>query len=223
MDFKDELVPLSGSPSSSLATPEDERDWIPTQGPDRVSSGSNDEVVALDNGFLESGAASPADAIALDDTHSASVIHHKDVGSDREKLIPTFANPPRTLSIDFHSHHQKYSLKARLRTSQFSLRLNSTVSLAHTGFTSFQPFHTPASSISDDYEPYHSTQSSPLSHSRLPREHQSRSPPLPHDMPIICTHCQSHTVCCADPRYLLPRSKQAQGNRRYLHTLPAES
>ncbi|KAN0103849.1 hypothetical protein V8E52_011569 [Russula decolorans] len=39
-----ELVPLSGSPSSSLATPEDERDWIPTQRPDRVSSGPNDDV-----------------------------------------------------------------------------------------------------------------------------------------------------------------------------------
>jgi hypothetical protein len=45
LDFIDELVLPSESPSSSLATPEDERDWIPTQGPDPVSSGSDDEVV----------------------------------------------------------------------------------------------------------------------------------------------------------------------------------
>ncbi|KAF8502926.1 hypothetical protein F5888DRAFT_1868334 [Russula emetica] len=42
LDFIEDLVPLSGSPFSSLVTPEDERDCIPTQGPDRVSSGSDD-------------------------------------------------------------------------------------------------------------------------------------------------------------------------------------
>ena len=42
------------------------------------------------------------------------------------------------------------------------------MSSTRTGFTSFQSFHTPASSISDGYEPYHSAQSSPLSHSRSP-------------------------------------------------------
>jgi hypothetical protein len=39
------------------------------------------------------------------------------------------------------------SLKTRSRTLQFSLLPNSTVSSTHTGFTSFQSFHTPASSI----------------------------------------------------------------------------
>jgi hypothetical protein len=76
LEFIDELVPLSGSPSSSLATPEDERDWVTTQGPDRVSSGSDGEVVAPDNGSLESGAASLVDIILVDETHSASVVHY---------------------------------------------------------------------------------------------------------------------------------------------------
>ncbi|KAI0274015.1 hypothetical protein BGY98DRAFT_997181 [Russula aff. rugulosa BPL654] len=31
LDFINELVPLSGSPSSGLATSEDERDWLPMQ------------------------------------------------------------------------------------------------------------------------------------------------------------------------------------------------
>jgi hypothetical protein len=172
LDFIDELVPLSGSPSSSLATPEDERGWIPTQGPDRVSCGSDDEVVAHDNGSLESCAAIPVDIILVDETHSASIVHHNDVGSDRENTIPTFAIPPRsprTRSIDLHDHHHKDSLKARSRTSQFSLLPNSTVSSTHTGFTSFQSLHMPASSM-----PYHSAQSSPRSHSRSP----SSSPSL---------------------------------------------
>ena len=167
LDFIDELVPLSGSPSSSLATSEDERDWIPTQGPDCVS-GSNDEVVAHDNGSLESGAASPVGIILVDETHSVSVVHGNDVGPERENSMPTFAIPPRTSSIDFHGHHHEHSLKARSRTSEFNLMPNSTVGSAHTGFTSFQSFHTPSSSISDGYEPYHSAQSSPLSHSRSP-------------------------------------------------------
>ena len=171
LDFIDELVPLSGSPSSSLATPEDERDWIPTQGPDRVS---DDEVVAHDSGSLESGAASPVDIILVDETQTASVVRHNDVGLDGGNSTPTFAIPPRTPSIDFHNHRHKHSLKARSRTSQFNLLPNSTVSSTHTGFTSFQSFHTPASSISDGHEPYHSAQSSPLSHSRSP----SSSPSL---------------------------------------------
>ena len=140
---------------------------MPTQGPDHVSNRPDDEVVAHDNGFLEPDSASPVDIILVDETHSASVIHHNDVGPDRENSIPTFAIPPRTSSIDLHSHHHKRSPKARSRTSQFSL-MPSTVGSAHTGFTSFQSFHTPASSISDGYEPYHSAQSSPLSHSRSP-------------------------------------------------------
>ena len=114
------------------------------------------------------------EVILVDETHSVSVVHHNDVGSNGENSNPTIAIPPRTPSIDLHSHHHKRSLKARSRTSQFNLLPNSTVSSTNTGFTSFQSFHTPASSISDGYEPYHSTQSSPVSHSRSP----SSSPSL---------------------------------------------
>ena len=115
--FIDELVPLLGSPSSS-------------------SSGSDDEVVAHDNGSLESGAASPADIIHVDETHSAI--------------------PPRAPPVDIHGHHHKRSLKTRSRTSQFSFLSNSTVSSTHTSSTTFQPFRAPAPSISDGYEPCHS-------------------------------------------------------------------
>ena len=112
------------------------------------------------------------DTIFLDETH---VVHLNNIGSDRENSIPTFAIPPRTPSIDFHTHHRKHSLKARSRTiTQFSLLLSSTVSLTHTGFTSFQPFHMPTSSIFGLYEPpYHSAQSSLLSHLRSPSSSRS--------------------------------------------------
>jgi hypothetical protein len=89
----DLIVLLSGSPSSSLATPEDEGDWIPTQGPDCVSSGSDDEVVAHDNGSLESGATSPVDVILVDETRSASVVRHNDGGSDRENSKTHLCHP----------------------------------------------------------------------------------------------------------------------------------
>jgi hypothetical protein len=51
LDFINEFVPLSASPSSSLATLEDERNWVLAH---RVSLGSDDEVVAHDNGSIES-------------------------------------------------------------------------------------------------------------------------------------------------------------------------
>jgi Ras-related protein Rab-7A len=165
LDFIDELVPPSGSPSSSLATPEDQGDWIPRHVPDRVPSGSDDGVVAHDNGSLDSDAAGPLDIILVDGTHSTTVVHHSipdadnDVGADGENSMPTFMTPPRTPS------------KPRSHPSQFSLAPNGTVSSTHTGFTSF---HTPASSFSDGYEPFHSAQSSPLSRSRSP----SSSPPF---------------------------------------------
>ncbi|KAI0276636.1 hypothetical protein BGY98DRAFT_1187688 [Russula aff. rugulosa BPL654] len=78
--------------------------------------------------------------------------------------MPTFAIPPRTHSIDFHSHHHKNLLEARSRTSQSSLLPNTT----HTGLASFRSFHVPASFISGGYQPYHSAKSSHLSHSRSP-------------------------------------------------------
>jgi hypothetical protein len=169
------------------------------------------------------------DIILVDETHSASVVHHNDVGSDRENSIPTFAIPPHTRSIDLHGHHHKDSLKARSRTSQISLLPNSTVTSTHTGFTSLQSVHTPASS---SYEPYHP--SNPLLfltrcwHRRCQPQHsqrQSLPPSLSHDTPMICArgHRQSHHVRCADPRYPLPRPKRAQGYRRYLHPLPEEA
>ena len=128
------------------------------KGADRVSSRSGDEAVAHDNGSLESGTAGPVDIILVDETHSASIVHHNDISSNSENLMPTISVPPRTPSIDLHSHHHKNSLKARTRASH-GLLPNSTVSSTHTGFTSFQSFHTPTSSISDGYEPYHSAQS----------------------------------------------------------------
>ncbi len=178
LDFIDELVPLSGSPASSPATPENERHWIPTRGPDHASSGSDAGAIAHGNGSLESGSASSVDIIVVDETHSANIVHHtipniddNDVAAEGENSMPTFAIPPRTPSIDLYNHHHKHSLKARSEISQFSLLPSGTVGSTHTGFTSF---HTPASSISDGYEPYHSAQSSPLSHSRSP----SSSPSL---------------------------------------------
>jgi hypothetical protein len=212
LEFIDELVPLSGSPSSSLAKPEDERDWIPTQGPDRVSSGSGDEVVTL-----ESGAASPVDIILVDETHSASVVHHNDVGSDRENSIPTYAILPRTPSINFHSHHHKHSPKVRSRTSQFSLLPNSTVSSTHTGFTSFQSFHKPASSISDGYEPYHSTQSSPLSHSRSP----SSSPSLHRSYHSLSASTMSTSTAATSTAPTITPARDANDLRMFSQTKPS--
>jgi hypothetical protein len=112
------------------------------------------------------------DIILVDETHSTSVVHHNDVGSAGENLIPTFSILSCTPSIDLHSHRHKHSLKPRSLTSH-GLLPNSTVSSTHTGFTSFQSFHTPASSISDGHDPYHSAQSSPLSHSRSPSSSRS--------------------------------------------------
>ena len=52
LDFIDALVPPSGSPSSSLATPEDGGDLTPRtrHAPDIVPSGPDVEVVVHDNG-----------------------------------------------------------------------------------------------------------------------------------------------------------------------------
>jgi hypothetical protein len=99
-------------------------------------------------------------------------------------------------------------------------------------------FHTPATSISDGYEPYHSDVLLPAfslalafrppRHStitdRITRcrrrrcqlqqhQRQSRPPSLPHDMPIIWARChrQSHPVRCADPSYSLPRQNGRRG------------
>jgi hypothetical protein len=163
------------------------------------------------------------DIILLDETHSASVIHHNDVDSDREISIPTFAISPRTPSIDFRSHHHKHSIKGRSRTSQFSLLPNSTESLTHTGFTSFS-LPSPSCSLSlHNHRSYHSPSASTMSTSTAST---SIAPSIiPDDTPITCARChrQGHPVRYADPRYSLPRPKQAQGYRRHLHTSPAES
>jgi Ras-related protein Rab-7A len=172
LSFIDELVPSSGSPSSSLATPEDDGDWIPRHVLERVPSGSDGEVVAHDNGTLDSDSAGPVDIILVDETHPTIPDANSDAGVDGENAMPTFMIPPRTASIDLHTHHHMHASKVRsLGASQFSLAPYGTVSSNHTGFTSF---HTPGSSFSDGHEPYHSALSSPLALSRSP----SSSPPF---------------------------------------------
>jgi hypothetical protein len=159
-------------------------------------------------------------------------------GKTQYPPLPSLHAHPQSTS----SHHHKHSLKARSRTSQFSILPNSTVSSTLTGFTYFQF----ASSISDSYEP---VQSSPLFHSLSP----SSSPSLPshrsyHSLSAsaMSTSTASTSIVsnitpagyannlptlsqtkpplrCADPSYSLPRPKRAQGHRRYLHASPAVS
>jgi hypothetical protein len=61
-----------GSPSSSLATPKDEGDWMPGQVPEHVPCVPSTEVVAHNNGA--SGAAGFVDIILADEPYSAP--HH---------------------------------------------------------------------------------------------------------------------------------------------------
>jgi hypothetical protein len=127
------------------------------QGPDRVSSVSNDEVVAHSNESLESVAASPVDIILVGATLSTSVVHHNDVDSDRDHSMPSFAT---VVTVNTHS---KRACRPRSSTScptaQRARRIQALC---------FKLFHTPASCISDGYEAYHSAQSFPLSHSCSP-------------------------------------------------------
>ena len=118
LDFADKLVPLSGSPSNTLSqktTLEDEGIGYLTQGPDRVSSGTDDEVAAHDNGSLES---SPVDVILVDETHSASVVHFNDVGSDGENSIPTLvmcrARPLRSAKFNVLAWEMRSSRSIKL-------------------------------------------------------------------------------------------------------------
>jgi len=97
LGFIDEFVPLSGLPTCSLATPEDERDWVRTQGRDLVSSGYR----------------------SCWETHSV-VVHSavsdpdkSGIDPDGENSIPTFTITPRTSSIDLHTHHYWHSSKPR--------------------------------------------------------------------------------------------------------------
>ena len=171
LHFIDELVPPSESLSSSPVTPADEGEgeWIPRHAPIHVPSESDDEVGVHDDGNLDgnldSGTTEPEDIICVDETCSPAV---HPMAPDAESSIPTIMIPPRTPSIDLHTHLHKYSLKS---LSRFSPAPNGTVSSTHTDLASF---HTPASSFSDGGEPYESALSSPLSHSRSP----SSSPPL---------------------------------------------
>ena len=59
----------------------------------------DDDVVAHDDGSLESGAAIPVDIILVDESYSTSPDHNNDADSDGESSMPTFAIPPRTPSI----------------------------------------------------------------------------------------------------------------------------
>jgi hypothetical protein len=100
--FIDELVPLLGSPSSSLATPEekDERYWIPTQGPDCVSSGSDDEVVAHNNGSLES---SPVDL-----TVQLPVQQHSKLDTYKLHNVPTLPRARFSTSDGYEPCHSAH-------------------------------------------------------------------------------------------------------------------
>ena len=169
-----------GSPSSSLATPEDGGDLTPRTRhvTDLVPSGPDVEVVVHDDDTPDSDASGPVGIILVDETHSTIPDGDNDVGADGEDSTPTFAIPPRKPSIDLLALHYKRASKRRSRASPFSLAPNGTVSSAHTGFTSF---HTPASFFSDGHEPYHSALSSPLSRPCSPSS--SSSPPYHNHRP----------------------------------------
>ena len=114
LDFIDELVPPSGSPlgspSSSLATPEDGGSLTPRTRhvSDLVPSGPDVEIVIHDDGTLDSDASDPVDIILVDETHSA-VVHHtipdrdNDVGVDGEDSM--HARPRSTSSLCTISAH----------------------------------------------------------------------------------------------------------------------
>jgi hypothetical protein len=79
------------------------------------------------------------------------------------------AHPQSTSTVININTHSK-----RARGPRSSASCPTALISPHSGFTSFRSFHTPASSTSDGYEPYHSAQSSSLSHSLSP----SSSPSL---------------------------------------------
>ena len=70
-----------------------------------AKTGLDNDVVAHDNRSRESGAASPADIILVDGTHSAGVVHHSDVCLDRERLCPTVVSSTRIVSTSFQSFY----------------------------------------------------------------------------------------------------------------------
>ena len=78
LDFIDQLVPPSGSPSSSLATPEDGGDLTPRirHVPDLVPSGPDVEVVVHDDDTLDSDTSDPMDIIPVDETLCWCSPHH---------------------------------------------------------------------------------------------------------------------------------------------------
>ena len=77
LDFINELVPPSGSPSSSLATREGGGDLTPRARHvfGLVPGGPDDEVVVHNDDSLDSDALNPVDIILVDETRSA-VVHH---------------------------------------------------------------------------------------------------------------------------------------------------
>lgn len=86
-----------------------------------------------DNRSPESGVASPVDVVLIDETQSASIAHHDDVGSDWENtqypLLPSPHTPRSTSTVITINAHSKCARGPRSPAS----------------------FHTAASSISDGF------------------------------------------------------------------------
>ena len=85
LNFIDELVPPSGSPSSSPATPEDGGDLTPRARHiyGLIPGSPDDEVVVHNDDSLDSDASGPVDIILVDETHPA-VVHHTGPDGDND-------------------------------------------------------------------------------------------------------------------------------------------
>jgi hypothetical protein len=143
----------------------------------------------------------------FDETYSSNVVHHKQcrvmtVEVDRRCAWRDGKKVVGVVFLCLDLKHLEHSPKARSRPSQLFLPDN-TVSSGQTDIHAsnhliFPILPPPASFISDSYEPYHSAESSLLSHSRslsscpvnhISPQRQSRPSSLPHDTALICACC----------------------------------
>ena len=231
-NFIDGLAPAFGSPSSSLATPEDEGDWMPKHEPDRAPG---DEVVAHDNEPLDLGASGPVDITLADETHS-TVVHNPSSTGKTMSVLTGRMIPPRTSSIDLLAHlHKRLSRGAHkpssvlcptarrvrhTRASPSPIRphcpsptFTSRTIPPSPRFLLMLAFATTAGHIASSWR--RRCRPAPQLH---PRSHRS-------DTQIICTnwHRQSHPVRHAGLGYSLPQPKQLRACRRYLPTMATAS